>query len=493
MRSKGAALGGVQGQRPWPCFRLPTAVAWSAAEAAAAAVFSFASAFFVARLVGPAALGVGAAVVSVQVLLWVGVTALFADAIVQRAVLDDAAAAGAFWAAVAVGGLAGVVQLAAGWPLLWLFGDPRLPLMALVLAAPLPLVGAAGVIQGRLTRERRYRLLACRVLLGQGVGTAVGCLAALGGAGVWAVVGQQAVTSLAGALVLLVGAGWWPRPRWEPRAVRSLLRVGGPLTLSTLVLHGRYRVFLLLLGGAAGARTLGEVHMAFRLIDALRELVSTALWRLLLPVLSEHQGEPAALRAAMERALAVSGLALFPLCAVMAVALGPATRLLLGAAWAPAAGAALPLVALAAWQFLGFPAGAATVARGVPGVALRANLASLGLLVAGVLVARPAGPLGAVGVWCAAQLIVAPYVLRASARVLGMPVWHLVRAGVPALVVAAGASALALGLPVLGGAGAAPGWLLGSRLALAAAVVGPGIWGLARAAAAAARSGGVAS
>jgi len=207
MRSKGAALGGVQGQRPWPCFRLPTAVAWSAAEAAAAAVFSFASAFFVARLVGPAALGVGAAVVSVQVLLWVGVTALFADAIVQRAVLDDAAAAGAFWAAVAVGGLAGVVQLAAGWPLLWLFGDPRLPLMALVLAAPLPLVGAAGVIQGRLTRERRYRLLACRVLLGQGVGTAVGCLAALGGAGVWAVVGQQAVTSLAGALVLLVGAG----------------------------------------------------------------------------------------------------------------------------------------------------------------------------------------------------------------------------------------------------------------------------------------------
>ncbi|MGH7042625.1 MAG: oligosaccharide flippase family protein [Acetobacteraceae bacterium] len=456
-----------------------TAVGWSAAEAAAAAVFSCASAFFIARLVGPAAFGIGAVVVSVHVLLWVGVTALFADAIVQRAALDEATAASAFWASAATGLLAGVVQGAAGWPLLWVFGDARLPAMAVVLAVPLPLVGVAGAIQGRLTRERRYRLLAGRALLGQGAGTAVGCLAALGGAGAWAVVAQQVVTSTAGALVLLAGAGWWPRPRWDPAVVRGLLRIGGPLTLSTVVLHGRYRVFLLLLGGAAGARILGEVHMAFRLVDSLRELVSTALWRLLLPVLSDHQANPATLRAAMERALALSGFALFPLCAAMGAALGPATRLLLGPAWAPAAQAALPLVALAAWQFLGFPAGAATVARGAPGVALRANLVSLGLLVAGVLALRPAGPLGAVGLWVAAQLAIAPYALRASAHVLGAPVWHLVRAGMPGLAIATAGSALAIGLPALADGGLAPGWMLAARFAVGAAIIGPGLWSLA--------------
>jgi polysaccharide transporter, PST family len=458
-----------------------TAVAWSAVEAAGAAALSFASAFFVARLVGPAALGIGAAAVSVHVLLWVGVNALFADALVQREGSDEATDAGAFWASAAAGAVAGLVQAAAGWPLLWVFGDARLPAMALVLAAPLPLVGAAGAVQGRLTRARRYRLLAGRALLGQGAGTAVGCLAALGGAGAWAVVAQQTVTSLAGALVLLAGAGWWPRPRWAPGAMRELLRIGGPLTLSTLVLHGRYRVFLLLLGGAAGARTLGEVHMAFRLVDSLRELISTALWRLLLPALSERQTEPAALRHTMERSLALSGLALFPLCGAMAVALGPATRLLLGPAWSAAAQAALPLVGLAAWQFLGFAAGAATVARGVPGVALRTNLASLGLLVTGALTLHPATPLASVALWCAAQALPVPYALRASARILEVPVWHLLRAGVPALALAAAGAVVAVMLPVHlvplpSSAIPAAAEMLAARLTVALAIVGPGTW-----------------
>ena len=121
------------------------------------------------------------------------------------------------------------------------------------------------------------------------------------------------------------------------------------------------------------------------------------------------------------------------------------------------------------------------MARGAPGVALRANLASLALLVLGVLVLRPAGPLGAVGLWLAAQLLPAPYALRASARVVGASVWHLLRAGLPALALAAAGSALALGLPAPAGGGPQAAWALALRLAAGAAVVGPGIWCLTRA------------
>ncbi len=61
-------------------------VFWSGLEAASAAALSFASAFVIARLVGPSEVGIGAAVVAVHVLLWVAVNALFADPLVQRAV-----------------------------------------------------------------------------------------------------------------------------------------------------------------------------------------------------------------------------------------------------------------------------------------------------------------------------------------------------------------------------------------------------------------------
>ena len=432
----------------------PAAIFWSAAEAAGAAGLAFVSAFVIARAVGPAALGIGTAAVSVHVLLWVGVNALFADAIVQRATLTDDDAAEAFWASVGVGVLAAGAMAAAGWPLAVAFGDPRLRTMALVLALPLPLVGAGGAVQGRLTRARHYRLLALRVLLGQGFGTIVGCAAAFAGAGAWAVVAQQATGAAAGAAVLLAGARWFPAPRRPGAAARALLRVGAPLAASTLVLHGRYRAFLLLLGGAAGARTLGEVHMAFRLVDALRELASTALWRWLLPRFSELQHDPAGLRAAMARAGRRAGWALFPLCAGLALALGPATRLLLGPKWAGASAAALPLVGLAFWQFLTFPVGVATVARGAPGIALRANLAGLLLLAAAVGALRPGGALAAVGIWVAAQLLVAPYALAASARVLGCGVGALLRPGVPAATVAMAAWSGAMAVAWPGGAAA---------------------------------------
>ena len=75
-------------------------VFWSGFEAAVSAVLSFASAFIVARLVGPAEVGIGAAAVAVHVLLWVAVNALFADALVQRSVVDDAAFSSAFAASV---------------------------------------------------------------------------------------------------------------------------------------------------------------------------------------------------------------------------------------------------------------------------------------------------------------------------------------------------------------------------------------------------------
>ena len=51
--------------------------------------------------------------------------------------------------------------------------------------------------------------------------------------------------------------------------------------------------------------------MAFRLVDAVRELAFTAQWRLMLPVLSERQNNFSALHAAIDRCLVWSSLLAF--------------------------------------------------------------------------------------------------------------------------------------------------------------------------------------
>jgi O-antigen/teichoic acid export membrane protein len=183
---------------------------WSGLEALVAAILSIVTPFVVARLIGPSELGIGAAATAVHVILWVVVNGLFADALVQRAAVNDRMLSSAFWASVAVGVVAMAVQAAAGWGLAFVLDDRRLVPMTLVLAAALPFVGAGGIIQGLLTRERACARLALRTIFGQGLGTAVGVLAALAGAGAWALVAQQAVTSVCGALILLRGRGWTP-------------------------------------------------------------------------------------------------------------------------------------------------------------------------------------------------------------------------------------------------------------------------------------------
>src|ERR1700759_234079 len=164
---------------------------WSGLEASVSAVFSIVTSFVVARIVGPTGLGIGAAISAVYVVLWVVVNALFADALVQRDTIDQRTLSSAFWASTVVGCIAMLLQGAAGWALAPVFDDRRLIPMALMLAAPLPLVGAAGGVQGLLTRRRAYRHLAMRTLIGQGLGATVAVATALSGAGAWAFIWQQ--------------------------------------------------------------------------------------------------------------------------------------------------------------------------------------------------------------------------------------------------------------------------------------------------------------
>jgi O-antigen/teichoic acid export membrane protein len=413
---------------------------WSGLEAAGGAVLSVISAFAIARMIGPAELGVGASAAAVHVLLWVAVNALFADALVQRVAVDDVVTSSAFWAAIGAGILAMPVQIGSGFLLAGMLHDERLAPMGLLLALPLPLVGAGGAMQGVLTRARGYRALAARTILGQGAGAAVGVVLALHGAGAWAPVVQLAVSSFAGAGILLLTADWRPRCRFSPAAVRDLLTVGLPLTASTLVQIGRYRLFAILIGGTAGAAALGQVHVAFRLVDTVRELAFTALWRLMLPILSEQQHDRAALLASVDRLLRLSSRLMLPLCAVLAISLVPTVSLLLGQNWVPAGHAALPLVGLMGLLGLMFPSGVALVAAGGARQALFANLAGLVATAILVEIARPEDPWHAVLVWCGGQLFVSPYALWMNGKALGVGPLRPLRAGlswlVPSVVVA---------------------------------------------------------
>ncbi len=215
----------------------------------------------------------------------------------------------------------------------------------------------------------------------------------------------------------------------------SLLRIGLPLTASTLLQIGRYRVFAILIGGTAGPTALGQIHVAFRLVDTVRDITFTAMWRLLLPILSEHQHDAAAMRREVDRLLYLSSAVTMPLCGGLAVTLVPVTRLILGPAWQAAGAAAEPLVGLMALLALMFPSGAALIAVGQARYTLYANIAGLVATVGFVLCC--ARKRHGRRCWCgpACRCSSARTDLWVNARALGTGLPRPLRAGVPALLV----------------------------------------------------------
>jgi len=206
------------------------------------------------------------------------------------------------------------------------------------------------------------------------------------------------------------------------KAHETVLAVGIPLTASSLVSIARYRLFAVLIGGIAGAAVLGQIHIAFRLVDTVRELTFTAFWRLMLPVFSERQHDRRAMLDQVDQWLRWCAAVILPLCAILGIGLTHIVALVMGSNWAATGEAAIPLVALMAWSALTFPSGVALIAVGKARFTLYANLASLLLSVLGVLVVRPTDPFQAVMIWTVSQVLVSPYSMWVNARALRVSV-----------------------------------------------------------------------
>jgi O-antigen/teichoic acid export membrane protein len=190
-------------------------------------------------------------------------------------------------------------------------------------------------------------------------------------------------------------------------------------------------------------------------------------------MMAEYQHNTPGLLACIDRCQARIGVVVFPICAVMALAMVPLVALLLGPVWAEAGQAAQLLVGLMAYVLLSFPGGIAGVARGQPKYALQTNVAALVATLAGAAVLQPATPLQAVAIWVGAQALTSPYGLAMNARLVNAGLLRPLRAGLPSLAVSIVAVIVGFSVPGLLGSPPGHGWLIAERLLAGSLVVLP--------------------
>lgn len=406
--------------------RLPAArsPSWVIAETATAAVFSFFSLILIAKVIGPEAAGLGAIAIAAFLLADLACSSLFTDALVQRASLSEHHVRSALTVQVLVG-MAGAFVLAMLAPVIARAAEaPQVSHLILAMAALLPFSAFSGGSAGMVLRDQRYRLLALRALLGQPLALTAGLLLAAGGHGAWALVGQQAVTTVITFVLMLALGRHHLRPAFARRALADLWPVAGPQILSVVVLAGRYRLFVLALGMVTTEAVVAVCNVAFRLLDSALTVVWGSMARLSIPRLSVLQSNRPGLAEAYGNLAQLQALMGMPIAAGIALTAPDLIRALLGPAWLEAAEATRLVGWVAVFSCSWGDPGSLFLSLGKTKRNLLLSTLALAVPLATLLVARPATPFGVAVCWTSSAVFMAPLIVWLVLRELKRsPLW----------------------------------------------------------------------
>ena len=357
------------------------------------------------RLLSPSDYGLLAMTTAV-----VGIADIFRDmglssAAVQAKTLSRGQRTNLFWINSGIGLLLSLVIFVAAPLLALVYARDELVDVTRVLCWTFLLNGLATQHRADLLRSLRFTRLAAVDVLAPVIGLTAGVLAALQGAGVFALVAQQLIQYLVVLVGVVFAARWLPRSVDRSAPMGGLLRFGWQLVGSQLVGYAGNNVDSLTIGVRFGAEPLGLYNRAFQLLMTPLNQIRGPVTQVGLPLLSRIQDDRVRLGAALLRAQVALGLTLVAGLALLAGAAVPITALLLGPTWQPAA-PLLSLLAIAgAFQTLGLISYWAYLSLGMTGPLLRYSFIQTGVRITFVLVGSLAGVVGVAAGYAAAPVL----------------------------------------------------------------------------------------
>jgi O-antigen/teichoic acid export membrane protein len=352
------------------------------------------SLMILARLLGPKDFGLVGMVTA-----FTGVLNLFRDfglssAAVQRETVTEEQVSTLFWINILLGFLLGLVAVALAPVIAAFYHEPRLVGVTVVVAAGF-LFNAAGVQHSvLLQRQMRFTALAVIGVVSLIVGTAVAMGGAWAGYGYWALVAMTVSLPLTNTIGLWLSTGWIPGLPRRRAGIRSMIRFGGTLTLSGLVVYVANNFEKVLLGRFWGADVIGIYGRAYQLINIPTDNLNSAAGEVGFSALSRLQHDPLRLKNYFLKGYSLIVALTLPITFVCALFADDVIFVLLGPKWKEA----IPIFRLLAPTILVFaianPLSWLLSSIGLVGRLLKMGLVIAPLMIGGYLVALPYGPKG---------------------------------------------------------------------------------------------------
>ncbi len=238
-----------------------------------------------------------------------------------------------FWLNVALGFLITLLTAACAPLVAWFYGEPRVTMITVALAAAFTFGGLAAQHEALLRRQMRFVAVTTSQIVSTAAGVIAGIAAALLGAGYWALVVMQLTKAVAGAIGVWVVCGWRPGSPLHLVSVRSFLAFGGNLTAANLLNYVVRNLDNILIGWRWGAGPLGSYTKAYYLLLLPIRQFNAPFTSVAIPALSRLQDAHDRYRLYYRKGVQLLALVGMPLVVFTFVAADKIVLLVLGAQW----------------------------------------------------------------------------------------------------------------------------------------------------------------
>jgi polysaccharide transporter, PST family len=290
-----------------------------------------------ARLLFPAEYGLIAMAYPVIALVQVFNDIGLGQAIVQRPTLVQEQVSALFWVNIATSCLlACLVALLA--PLAaWVYGEPRLVSLTVVLGLTLPMAAASLVPGALFARHMRFGLLARNEVMASLGGAATTIICAMNGLSYWSLVIGQFANLIVGSILIWSACAWRPsRPQFAA-SVWSDVKFGANITLSNLATFVTTSADNMIVGLTTGKVSLGLYDRSYNLVVRPIGQMLAPMSRVAVPLLSRLVDEPEKYRAAYLQMVRVATLLIVPAMLVCISNAALLIHIFLGPRWSAAA------------------------------------------------------------------------------------------------------------------------------------------------------------
>lgn len=347
-----------------------------------------------ARLLSPKDFGIVGMVTAFS-----GVLDMFRDfglsaVTVQRADVTEDQISTLFWINILVGVLLGCLMMAVAPVAVAFYHEPRLFWVTIALGSSF-VFNAVGVQHSALLqRQMRFTALATINFISLAVSTLVGIVLALAGFAYWALVASAVSFPLVGSCCMWITSGWVPGKPRTGVGLRHMMRFGGGITLSSLLVYVAYNFEKVLLGRFWGADAVGLYGRAYQLSNIPTSALNSAVGEVAFSALSRVRSDPPRFRNYFLKGYSLVLAFTIPLTIAVALFAPELISILLGPKWKEAA----PIFRLLAPTILVFavlnPTGWLVFSLGLIGRSVRVATVMAPLMIFAYVMGLPYGPKG---------------------------------------------------------------------------------------------------